>query len=153
MLGTGRSNNGVEQHWGLMMGHIVPQKKSATGPAFMQQLNSPISKAAMAPVDRSALTVATTVGARRRCFEATSILASTAASTPGALPLSHSAVGVCDRLATVVVQQLTQRSWQRAQGAKIARHRLTSHDVLEIVREPGTFDFLHEANVVSSLDA
>jgi len=70
---------------------------------------------------------------------------------PGTLPISLAAVGVCDRLATEVVQQLTQRSWQHAR--RVVPGRLTSRDVTDTIRAPGTFDFLHHANVLGRASA
>jgi hypothetical protein len=89
---------------------------------------------------------------RRRNFPATAILASTAAPEPDAPPLNYTAVGFCDRLATVVVQQLATRSWAHARQARRATNprRLTSRDVLDTVRAGGTFDLLHHANVLGS---
>lgn len=94
---------------------------------------------------------AATVTGRKRRFPAPSILESTAAAQRGAPSLTHTAVGLCDRLATMVAQQLTHGA---AELARSREHRqLTADDVASFVQRPGAFDFLHHARVIRRADS
>jgi hypothetical protein len=138
-LGTGRSTAAVDQHWTLLTG------VKSTPLGYMRKAPSATSRA---PAARQFIAPAAGVAkGRRRWFPESSIRASTAAPNLAAPPLSHAAVSLCDRLATVVVQQLTTRSFQHSRRAKTSR-RLTSDDVIELVQADGSFDFLQQASVI-----
>mmetsp|Transcript_40062 Transcript_40062/g.66461 ORF Transcript_40062/g.66461 Transcript_40062/m.66461 type:complete len:308 (-) Transcript_40062:420-1343(-) len=83
---------------------------------------------------------------RRRNFPAACILA---ASDGGSGPdLSRSAVAICDRLATLVTQQIAKRAWQEARHRQVQQRRLEAKDVVSAVKKPENFDFLVHAGVL-----
>jgi hypothetical protein len=84
---------------------------------------------------------------RRRYFPADAIR-DTLAPTPGCADgaLLRSAVAGCDRLAALVVQQLTQRSMQHARRQRPGTGDLRMSDVAAVVKA-GQYDILHEAGV------
>ena len=86
---------------------------------------------------------------RRRYFAADALREAMAPS-PGAAaaPLAHSAVAVCDRLAAIIAQKLTQRSWQYARRTRVGARTLRPADVAAVVGRDGLFDFLFQAGVV-----
>ena len=86
---------------------------------------------------------------RRRYFAADALREAVAPS-PGAAaaPLAHSAVAVCDRLAAIIAQKLTQRSWQYARRTRVGARTLRPADVAAVVGRDGLFDFMFQAGVV-----
>ena len=86
---------------------------------------------------------------RRRYFAADALREAMAPS-PGAAaaPLAHSAVAVCDRLAAIIAQKLTQRSWQYARRTRVGARTLRPADVAAVVGRDGLFDFMFQAGVV-----
>ena len=114
-----------------------------------------ISKLGSAPVDTGggaghSVGVSTATLARRRYFPAQALKAATAAA-PGApsAPLARSAVAICDRLAAMVAQQLTNRAWQHARRKRAGTRELRPTDVGAIVRRGGIFDFLDQVGVTA----
>ena len=64
-------------------------------------------------------------------------------------PLSRHGVAACDRLAAMVVQQLTHRAWQHARKQRGAtKCKLSASDVAAVAGK-GMFDFLAVSGVVS----
>ena len=70
------------------------------------------------------------------------------AAGDGAVPLSRHGVAACDRLAAMVVQQLTQRAWRHARRSRSGTRELVGDDVAKAASK-GLFDFLGTSGVVN----
>ena len=86
---------------------------------------------------------------RHRYFSAAELRSATEVLQEGdGPPLTRKALGLSDRLAALVAQQVTQRAWQQARKRPLREgeeRTLRARDVVSAVRKPGQLDFLFHA--------
>ena len=86
---------------------------------------------------------------RHRYFSAAELRGATEVLQEGdGPPLTRKALGLSDRLAALVAQQVTQRAWQQARKRPLREgeeRTLRARDVVSAVRKPGQLDFLFHA--------
>jgi len=86
---------------------------------------------------------------RHRYFSAAELRGATGVMGEGdGPPLTRKALGLSDRLAALVAQQVTQRAWQQARKRPLQEgeeRSLRARDVVSAVRKPGQLDFLFHA--------
>ena len=129
-----------------------PVGPRAAGPANARAANA----AGAAPSLAAAAGLSGAVGlngapplTRHRYFSAAELRGATEALQEGdGPPLSRKALGLSDRLAALVAQQVTQRAWQQARKRPLREgeeRTLRARDVVSAVRKPGQLDFLFHA--------
>ena len=104
------------------------------------------------PPEDAAASTANAQGAANSSGNATAAVGGGTTATTGtgggAGPeLSRHGIAACDRLAAMVVQQLTQRAWHHARRSRTGARRLTPADVA-VAASTGLFDFLGSSGVV-----
>ena len=88
---------------------------------------------------------------RHRYFPSEELRRATAAPDGKGPPLSRKALGLSDRLAALVAQQVAQRAWTQARRRPLREGEervLRARDVVSAIRKPGQLDFLFHAGAL-----